>query len=155
MKLFNNWFLTGDYILGFILATSIIIFFIPYFRNRIKEGVINLLSIAGLMFFLSYDFKMITGIWIRITGLVYDIDPNFREFQTTIWGIAQFMVVVSLSLITYLVFTKKYDVWFYLKKIEPDKSKVVETAVDDYMKDQNINSETIHELGKEEERYDK
>ncbi|WP_239303909.1 hypothetical protein [Paenibacillus sp. ACRRY] len=95
-----------------------------YFKERFKSGVVSAFMLAMLFFLGAYTFKMFVAIWIRLSTSLTGRDAVLEAIQTYAWTIAMFGTTTGLVILSILTYTKRYDLFVYLRKIdkkgEPD-----------------------------------
>lgn len=106
------------YVIAIACAVYIIFSHRKYFKERFRKGVVSAFMLAMLFFLSAYTFKMITAFWIRLSGVLYDRDPLLVAVQTNAWAVAQFFTTLSLVILAILTYTRRYDLFIYLKKID-------------------------------------
>ncbi|GIP38624.1 hypothetical protein J31TS4_19040 [Paenibacillus sp. J31TS4] len=106
------------YLVALACALYIIGAHIPYYRERIKSGVVNLFMVAMLFFLVAYVFKMVTVIWIRMAAILQYKDPALEAIQLYAWAIAQLGTTAGLVSLAVLTYTKHFDLFIYLRKID-------------------------------------
>lgn len=106
------------YFIGAICSIYIIFAHREYFRGRFKAGVVNLFMVAMLFFLVAYAFKMGVAIWMRLSTALSVQDAVLKSFQTYTWTIAMFGTTAGLVILSILTYTKRYDLFVYLRKID-------------------------------------
>lgn len=131
------------YIICFLACLFLFFKHIPYFIERFKAGVVNAFMLAMLFFITSYGLKMAVAIWMRTTNLLGGINADIIVMQNWAWTISTGLTMISLLILSYITYKSRYDLWFFFKKMEPEKTKVVETYVEDILNENKTEVEKI------------
>lgn len=89
-----------------------------YFKERFKAGVVNLFMIAMLFFLSAYTIKMCSVILIRLAAIFDWNYPLLETIQLYIWFVAQLGTTTGLICLAILTWTKRYDLFVYLRKVD-------------------------------------
>ncbi|CAM4469204.1 hypothetical protein [Paenibacillus xylanexedens] len=112
------------YFIGAICGVYNLIKHAPYFKERFKSGVVSAFMLAMLFFLGAYTFKMVIAIWIRLSTSLTGRGAVLEAIQSYAWTIAMFGTTAGLVILSILTYTKRYDLFVYLRKIdkkgEPD-----------------------------------
>lgn len=112
------------YFIGAICGVYNLVAHRKYFKERFKSGVVSAFMLAMLFFLGAYTFKMFVAIWIRLSTSLTGRDAVLESIQTYAWTIAMFGTTTGLVILSILTYTKRYDLFVYLRKIdkkgEPD-----------------------------------
>lgn len=108
------------YVVAIVCAVYIIGAHRKYFKERFKSGVVSAFMLAMLFFLSAYTFKMLTVLWIR-AGKVLGLDSQLMQtLQLYAWTLAQLGTTIGLIILAILTYTKRYDLFFYLKKMDKE-----------------------------------
>ena len=106
------------YFIGAICSVYIIFAHREYFQGRFKAGVVSAFMLAMLFFLVAYAFKMTMAIWIRLSTALTSRGAVLEAIQTYTWTIAMFGTTAGLVILAVLTYTKRYDLFVYLRKID-------------------------------------
>ncbi|MNT19130.1 hypothetical protein D3C71_1692160 [compost metagenome] len=106
------------YIVAVVCAIYIIGAHRKYFRERFKAGVVSAFMLAMLFFLGAYTFKMATVLWIRASKVLGTETALMQTLQLYAWTIAQIGTTLGLIILAVLTYTKRFDLFIYLKKMD-------------------------------------
>ncbi|NHN29434.1 hypothetical protein [Paenibacillus agricola] len=113
-----DFVLLSLYMISLSCALYIVFAHRAYFKDRVKTGVVNLFMVAMLFFITAYIFKMVTVIWIRAATVLEWNDTLVKMLQTSAWTIAQLGTTIGLASLAIVTYTRRYDLFIYLRKID-------------------------------------
>lgn len=108
------------YVVAIVCAVFIIGAHRKYFKERFKSGVVSAFMLAMLFFLSAYTVKMLTVLWIRGSKVIGADTVFIQTLQLYAWTIAQLGTTIALIILAVLTWTKRYDLFIYLKKIEKE-----------------------------------
>lgn len=106
------------YFIGAISGVYNLIAHRKYFKERFKSGVVSAFMLAMLFFLAAYTFKMVIAIWMRLSTSLTGRGAVLEAIQTYAWTIAMFGTTTGLVILSILTYTKRYDLFVYLRKID-------------------------------------
>lgn len=106
------------YLLSLTCSIYVISAHRKYFKERFKVGVVNVFMIAMLFFLSAYTIKMCSVILIRLSVIFGWNYPLLETIQLYIWFVAQLGTTTGLISLAILTWTKRYDLFVYLRKVD-------------------------------------
>ena len=111
-----DWVLLVLYTTSISSAVYIITAHRKYFRERFKSGIVNLFMVAMLFFLTAYCIKMGVAVWIRSSEVLGGRTEAVETAQLLCWTIAQVGTTIGLVSLAILTYTRRYDLWIYIKR---------------------------------------
>ena len=106
------------YLLSLTCSIYVISAHRKYFKERFKVGVVNVFMIAMLFFLAAYTIKMFSVILTRLSVVFGWNYPLLETIQLYIWFVAQLGTTTGLISLAVLTWTKRYDLFVYLRKVD-------------------------------------
>ena len=120
------------YAVSTFCALYIIIAHIPYFRERIRAGAINLFMLAMLVFLSAYTIKM-SDVILALVVKAFNIQgENIINLAVYGWTVAQLGTTFGLISLAILTRTRKFDLFIYLRKMEAKGEEPTDDKADRY-----------------------
>ncbi|MBW7454659.1 hypothetical protein ACFOLF_11955 [Paenibacillus sepulcri] len=116
MSLLIDWTLFLLYAFSTISASFILISQIPYFKERIKSGIVSAFLLAMLFFLSAYTLSMGITLWISLSELLGFISLKLEKIQRLAWLTAQSAAALGLFLLSIQTYKKRYDAFVHFKK---------------------------------------
>lgn len=113
-----DWSLLVLYTAAVWCATYVLIAHRSYFAERFKVGVVSAFMLAMLFFLVAYDLKMLIAVWMRSSEVFGYRTEAVQDLQRGLWLLAQLGTTTGLAILAVLTYTRRYDLWFVLKKYD-------------------------------------
>lgn len=110
------------YGISFICALLLIAALFLYFRKRFRARVVSLFMLAAFFFLGAYTVKMAVAFWIRFSNITGG-DAVYAALKSTAWAVAQTGTTLGLLILTYLMYTRRQDLFMSFPPVKREEAK--------------------------------